>query len=92
MLGEKQQKLIRKHWKKPFSGESVFKLIQDSSKDERIWEDDTKVNCCRLNLHQKRIPTVRTVKKQNKFPGEIVESPLMKVFKNGLDKSVYGIM
>lgn len=41
MLGEKQQKPMRKHWKKPFSGESVFKQV--SSKDERAWEDDTMV-------------------------------------------------
>lgn len=46
------------------------------------------VYCCRFNLHQKGILRVRTVKKQNKFPGEIVEPPLMEVFKNGLDKNV----
>lgn len=88
MLGEKHQKLMRKHWKKPFSKEIFFKHKQDRSKEERRQKDDTTVYCCRWNLHQKRILTLRTVKKQKKFPGEIVESPLMEVFKNGLDKNV----
>lgn len=87
MLREKQQKLMRKHWKKPFSRESIFKHMRDSSKEGRTWENDTTVYC-RLNLYQKRILTVRTVKQQNRFPGEIVESPSMEVFKNGLHKNM----
>lgn len=61
MLGEKQKKLMRKNWKKPFFQRKCLQTY--TSKEERTWEDDTMVYC-RSNLHQKRILTVRRVKKQ----------------------------
>lgn len=82
---------MRKHWKKPLSRENIFKHVQDNCKEERTWTNDTMVYCCRFNLHQKSILMVRTVKQQKRFPGKIVESPSVEVFKNGLDKNVSGM-
>lgn len=79
---------MRKHWEKPLYRGSISKHIQDNCKEERTWRNNTMVYCCRFNLHQKSILTVRIVKQQNKFPGDVVESPSMEVFKNGLDKNV----
>jgi len=78
---------MRKHWKKPLSRESRFKHVQGNSKEERTWKNDTIVYCCRCNLHQKSILTARIVKQQNKHRGEVVKSPLLEVFENGLDKT-----
>lgn len=59
--------------------EGIFRHIQDNCKEERTSKKYTVVHCCGFDLHQKNVLTVRIVKLQNKFPGEVVESPSTEV-------------